>query len=38
MSCLFEKSKREDFSGIENWDVSRVESMAYMFAGAGSFN
>lgn len=38
MSFLFANSKREDFSGIEKWDVSKVESMRGMFHGAESFN
>ena len=31
MSKLFYKSKRKDFKGIENWDVSNVENMYAMF-------
>ena len=31
MSNLFEDSKREDFSGIEKWNVSSVEEMSDMF-------
>lgn len=38
MSSLFANSKREDFSGIENWNVSNVESMAFMFYNAINFN
>lgn len=34
MSGLFEDSEREDFSGIENWDVSNVENMSYMFCNS----
>ncbi|WP_366535041.1 BspA family leucine-rich repeat surface protein, partial [Campylobacter jejuni] len=33
MSELFLYSKREDFSGIEKWDVSSVRNMSYMFYG-----
>ena len=32
MSYLFQKSERKDFEGIEDWDVSNVEDMSYMFA------
>ncbi|WP_157149951.1 BspA family leucine-rich repeat surface protein [Brachyspira sp. SAP_772] len=32
MSELFYKSERKDFEGIEEWDVSNVEDMSYMFA------
>ena len=35
---LFEYSKRTIFSGIENWDVSNVTDMMYMFYHAESFN
>lgn len=38
MSGLFRNTKRTDFSGIENWDVSRVVDMLDMFNGAASFN
>ena len=38
MSHLFEKSKRRNFSGIENWDVSNVELMNYTFSEAKHFN
>ena len=38
MSYLFANSKREDFSGIEKWDVSGVEDMYGMFSGAEKFN
>ena len=31
MSKLFYKSKRKDFKGIENWDVSNVINMYAMF-------
>ena len=32
MSELFYKSSRKDFEGIEDWDVSNVDDMSYMFA------
>lgn len=38
MSGLFYYTKRTDFSGIEKWDVSKVENMYGMFEGAESFN
>ena len=38
MSGLFKNTKRTDFSGIEKWDVSKVENMSSMFEGAESFN
>lgn len=38
MSWLFCESKRKDFSGIENWDVSNVTDMSYMFRGCKDFN
>ncbi|EOG8842656.1 BspA family leucine-rich repeat surface protein [Campylobacter jejuni] len=38
MSELFLYSKREDFSGIEKWDVSNVKDMDSMFWGCESFN
>ncbi|MFY4691275.1 BspA family leucine-rich repeat surface protein, partial [Campylobacter jejuni] len=38
MSYLFLYSKRKDFSGIETWDVSNVETMEAMFARCYSFN
>lgn len=31
MSCLFYKSSRRNFSGLENWDVSNVTNMSFMF-------
>lgn len=37
MSWLFHNADR-DFSGIEKWNVSRVEDMNSMFAGAINFN
>lgn len=38
MSMLFYGSSRKDFSGIESWDVSKVENMSYMFCRAKFFN
>lgn len=38
MSYLFESSEREDFSGIEKWDTSRVTDMKNMFSYAKNFN
>lgn len=38
MSHLFSDSKRTDFSGIEEWDTSKVENMSRMFVGAINFN
>ena len=38
MSSLFQSTKRTDFSGIENWDVSNVTNMSGMFEGVKSFN
>ena len=38
MSYLFSNTKRTDFSGIENWDVSNVTNMNDMFYGATNFN
>ena len=37
---LFHSSSRtnEQFAGIENWDVSNVEDMRFMFCGAKNFN
>ena len=32
MSELFHNSTRKDFEGIEDWNVSNVEDMSYMFA------
>lgn len=34
MSGLFEDSERQDFSGIETWDVSNVKDMSYMFCNS----
>ena len=38
MSELFKNSDRQDFSGIERWDVSKVQYMSEMFCGAKKFN
>ena len=38
MSELFYKIRREDFSGIESWDVSSVTNMNSMFAYCKNFN
>lgn len=38
MSELFAWSEREDFSGIENWDVSNVTNMSWMFTFCYNFN
>ena len=38
MSSLFLCTPRTDFSGIEKWNVSRVENMYAMFYGVTSFN
>ena len=38
MSYLFCYTSRTDFSGIENWDVSKVTNMEGMFEKATSFN
>ena len=38
MSELFAWSRREDFSGIENWDVSSVTDMGGMFRNCTNFN
>ncbi|HHP0319350.1 TPA: BspA family leucine-rich repeat surface protein [Campylobacter jejuni] len=38
MSELFLYSKREDFSGIEKWDVSNATNMRAMFENCTSFN
>ncbi|MCV3429831.1 BspA family leucine-rich repeat surface protein [Campylobacter lari] len=38
MSYLFENSRRQDFSGIEKWDVSSVTNMKGMFKNAMFFN
>lgn len=38
MSKIFKESKREDFSGIELWDVGQVTDMRGTFANTESFN
>lgn len=38
MSHLFQDSLREDFSGIETWNVSNVTNMECMFWNAKDFN
>ncbi len=38
MSKLFKDSKREDFSGIDSWDVSNVRDIRSMFKGCENFN
>ncbi|MEI0445436.1 BspA family leucine-rich repeat surface protein [Brachyspira intermedia] len=38
MSALFLNNIREDFSGIETWDVSHVTSMGGMFKNTVNFN
>ena len=38
MAKLFEGSTRQNFSGIESWDTSKVKYMEYMFSKAKSFN
>ena len=38
MSELFRNINRNDFSGIEKWDVSKVTNMRYMFANCYEFN
>ena len=38
MSKVFANVKRTDFSGIENWDTSKVTNMEAMFLGAVTFN
>ena len=38
MSYLFANSSRDNFDGIEFWDVSNVTSMSNMFNGCKSFN
>ncbi|RDU52160.1 hypothetical protein CQA49_08265 [Helicobacter sp. MIT 00-7814] len=37
-NCKNNAGKREDFSGIETWDVSNVKDMNSMFSHAKSFN
>ena len=38
MVYLFYCSKREDFSGIEKWDISKVTDMSGMFLQCTAFN
>ncbi|MCV3479462.1 BspA family leucine-rich repeat surface protein [Campylobacter sp. CNRCH_2015_1657] len=38
MSYLFKNSRRQDFSGIEEWDVSNVTNMCDMFKDCENFN
>ncbi len=38
MSYIFANSTRQDFSGIETWDTSRVKDMQGMFYNAEFFN
>ncbi|WP_304331194.1 BspA family leucine-rich repeat surface protein [Brachyspira innocens] len=38
MSTLFFNNIREDFSGIETWDISNVTNMSGMFKNAVNFN
>lgn len=38
LSGLFNRTKRTDFSGIENWDVSHVTNMSGMFSKCHNFN
>ena len=38
MSELFQFIYREDFSGIESWDVSNVKNMSGMFYEVWNFN
>ncbi|WP_096021116.1 BspA family leucine-rich repeat surface protein [Campylobacter lanienae] len=38
MSGLFYRSWREDFNGIDSWDVSSVTDMSMMFFGCDNFN
>ena len=38
MQYLFFCSEREDFSGIEKWDISKVTRMHGMFEGCKNFN
>ena len=37
-TALFDFPERKDYSGIENWDVSNVESMEGMFEHCRNFN
>ena len=38
MSSLFAESTRDNFSGIETWDVSNVTDMSSMFSECSDFN
>lgn len=38
MRSAFSHYPMSSISGIENWDVSKVENMSYMFSGAANFN
>ena len=38
MSHLFRKTKRKEYSGIENWNTENVINMESMFAGVSKFN
>ncbi|WP_281769759.1 BspA family leucine-rich repeat surface protein, partial [Helicobacter ailurogastricus] len=38
MSGVFSDSQRQNFEGLESWDVSKVKNMTGMFAGAKHFN
>ena len=38
MSNLFRESRRKNFQGIENWDVSQVDNMSGMFDKVKFFN
>ena len=38
MSGLFYESQRDNYTGIESWDVSNVTDMSKMFEYARSFN
>ncbi len=38
MIFVFSDSERKDFSGIEDWDMSKVTNTNYMFYNAKNFN
>ena len=38
MSFVFSDSERKDFSGIEDWDMSKVTNTNYMFYNTKNFN
>ena len=38
MSHLFECSKRKNFEGLENWNISNVTDISYMFLSCENFN